>query len=118
MIAERVCEYEPCSKTLNGRRAGARFCDTRCRVAAHRTRKRALEAHRAPQAAGGRDGSDVTVAWAPVTVSEPSYDACGGVGCLFCWRHDSNVIAWPAVSTHGARGVLADGVHGAWDEGV
>lgn len=71
MSAERICERDGCSNSLDGRRATARHCGDSCRVAAHRARK-AREAQKEDAKAIPRDGLPVTVGEAPVTLGGPS----------------------------------------------
>ncbi len=118
MTAGRVCGYGPCSKTLDGRRASARFCDTACRVAAHRARKRALEPEQTTKAPVGKDVPAVTPMGPPVTLSRWSCGACGQATCLLRTRHDRDSLAFRAESAQGAQRTFTDGVHSAWDAEV
>jgi hypothetical protein len=39
VTSDRVCARNGCEKSLEGRKATARYCTDRCKVAAHRARK-------------------------------------------------------------------------------
>jgi hypothetical protein len=65
----RVCQAPGCGGDLSGRRPQTRYCDTRCRVAAHRAREAGGRPRKPLQAPAGRQTPPVTVSW-PALVAQ------------------------------------------------
>jgi hypothetical protein len=62
----RVCAAPGCGSDLSGRRPQTRYCDTRCRVAAHRAREAGGQAVKPLQGPPGGENPTrraVTVSW-------------------------------------------------------
>jgi hypothetical protein len=68
--ARRGCAAPGCEGDLSGRRPQTRYCDTRCRVAAHRAREANGRAAKPLQGSPGRETPAVTVSWVELVANQ------------------------------------------------
>jgi hypothetical protein len=99
MDVARICEYEPCQASLDGRKANTRFHSDRCRVAAHRAEKKPREAGRATIGGVTRGEASVTARALPVAPGGLLGGPCPDPSCcVYRWRHSSG--PWSCAYNH------------------